>query len=94
LILDYLFMPENPLPQTSLIKGDARCLSIAAASILAKVSRDNAMRELDEIYPDYGFAIHKGYGTGRHRAALELNGPCSVHRLTFSLLPTPLRTMA
>ncbi len=63
-----------PLPQQAVIFGDARCLSIAAASIIAKVSRDRWMAQLDERYPGYGFAQHKGYGTAAHRAALAQSG--------------------
>ena len=84
LLLDYLFIPNSPLPQTSLIKGDARSLSIAAASVLAKTGRDAAMIKLDEQYPGYGFAVHKGYGTQVHRQTIEVLGPTSIHRMTFS----------
>ncbi|MDX1437102.1 MAG: ribonuclease HII [Anaerolineales bacterium] len=84
LLLDYLFLPENPLPQTSLIKGDARSMSIAAASVLAKVERDDIMRCLDARFPAYGFTAHKGYGTDKHRAAILENGPSPVHRMTFA----------
>jgi ribonuclease HII len=87
LLLDYLFLPEIPLPQTALIKGDCRSLSIAAASVLAKTSRDALMRELDLIYPGYGFAAHKGYGTIAHREALHRQGACPVHRISFTLFP-------
>ncbi|MGI5985618.1 MAG: hypothetical protein ACOX7O_07170, partial [Oscillospiraceae bacterium] len=65
------------------IGGDAKCASIAAASILAKVTRDRLMLEYDEIYPQYGFASHKGYGTKAHYAALREYGPCQIHRLSF-----------
>jgi ribonuclease HII len=83
LLLDYLVLPQLSLPQTSLIKGDARSLSIAAASILAKTTRDAWMVELDGRLPGYGFAEHKGYGTVRHRLALERLGPSPAHRLSF-----------
>lgn len=86
LLLDYLFLPEIPLPQTALIKGDCRSLSIAAASILAKTSRDALLRELEQTYPGYGFASHKGYGTQAHREALQRLGVSPVHRLSFTLL--------
>jgi len=86
LLLDYLFLPEVSLPQTALVKGDCRSLSIAAASILAKTSRDALMCELDLTYPDYGFAAHKGYGTHAHRDAIQRSGPCPAHRLSFTLL--------
>ena len=66
-----------------IVKGDARVASIAAASILAKVARDEYMEKMDEIYPEYGFAIHKGYGTKRHYAAVDQYGLCPIHRKTF-----------
>ena len=84
LLVDALHLPGMDLPQTALIKGDARCLSIAAASILAKTERDAHLVELDAIYPGYGFARHKGYGTAAHRAALGRLGPCPVHRFSFA----------
>lgn len=67
----------------SIIKGDAKCYSIAAASIIAKVTRDRIMRKWDEVYPQYGFAGHKGYGTAAHMAAIRKNGPCELHRKSF-----------
>ena len=67
----------------SIIKGDAKCYSIAAASIIAKVTRDRIMREWDKVYPEYGFASHKGYGTAKHIEALKIYGPCNIHRGTF-----------
>lgn len=85
LLLDFIRLPAVPLPQTPLIKGDARSLSIAAASILAKTARDRLLCELDALYPAYGFAAHKGYGTRRHRHALERLGPCEIHRRSFRL---------
>jgi ribonuclease HII len=86
LLLDYLFLPEVVIPQTSLIKGDRRSLSIASASILAKTSRDAWMRELDSTYPGYGLGTHKGYGTQAHREALRRLGPSPIHRMSFALL--------
>jgi ribonuclease HII len=83
LLVDFITLPEIPIPQTCLVKGDARCMSIAAASILAKTARDQHMRELDRFYPGYGFARHKGYGTQAHRRALTELGPSPVHRRTF-----------
>ncbi|MGN1311026.1 MAG: ribonuclease HII [Clostridia bacterium] len=71
------------IPYTSIIKGDAKIYSISAASIVAKVTRDRIMREYDEVYPEYGFAKHKGYGTAAHIEAIKQNGPCSLHRKTF-----------
>ena len=83
LLLDYLFLPEVPQPQTSLIKGDSRCLSIAGASILAKTTRDALMREFDSLYPGFGFASHKGYYTPGHAKALKFYGPTPIHRKSF-----------
>ena len=71
------------IPYKSIIKGDATCYSIAAASIVAKVTRDRLMRELDKEYPEYGFSAHKGYGTAAHIAALKKFGPCPLHRRSF-----------
>lgn len=71
------------IPYESIIKGDAKSYSIAAASIIAKVTRDRIMREWDEVYPIYGFAKHKGYGTKAHILAIKENGICPLHRLTF-----------
>lgn len=70
--------------QTKLIYGDALSLSIAAASVVAKVHRDNLMRQLDEVHPQYGLASHKGYATPEHRRALKEHGPCALHRSTFA----------
>jgi ribonuclease HII len=83
LLIDALRLPDIALPQTSLIKGDARSLSIAAASVLAKTARDPLMRDLARQYPQYGFEVHKGYGTARHRRALQQWGPCPLHRRTY-----------
>ena len=71
-------------PQTPLVKGDARSYSIAAASVVAKVTRDRLMLDYDRAWPAYGFAGHKGYGTPKHLAALAAHGPCPIHRRTFS----------
>jgi len=79
-----------PFPHTALVKGDARSYSIAGASVLAKVTRDRLMRELDRLYPGYGFAGHKGYGTPQHLAAIKALGPCPIHRRSFA----PLRPVA
>ena len=72
------------IPYESIIKGDAKCYSIAAASILAKVTRDRIMREWDKVYPEYGFEKHKGYGTAAHIAAIRENGICPIHRRSFT----------
>ncbi len=84
LLLDALYLRDINLPQRSLIKGDARCLSIAAASVIAKVTRDRLMRQLHEEYPVYGFDQHKGYGTPAHLAALQEHGATPHHRQTFA----------
>jgi len=89
LLIDYVRLPEVGLPQTSLPHGDGRILSIAAASILAKVSRDRVMIDLEARFPGYGFARHKGYGTQQHREALARLGPSVSHRLSFQ----PLRDL-
>mgnify|MGYP003587853185 CR=1 FL=1 len=83
-LIDGLPVPDFPCPQTALVGGDGRSLSIAAASIIAKVERDRAMRELDGKYPEYGFFKHKGYPTPEHLARLREHGPCPVHRRSFS----------
>ena len=84
LLVDYLALPAIEMPQTALVKGDARSLSIAAASILAKTTRDALMVEMSEQYPDYGWARNKGYGTLAHRQALTVLGPCVEHRRSFA----------
>ncbi len=85
LLLDWLFLPDNDLPQTALIKGDQRSLSIAAASVLAKTARDALVTEASDQYPGYGLAVHKGYGTLLHRQAIQALGPTPFHRLSFAL---------
>ncbi len=84
LLLDALLLPNISLLQRSIIKGDTRCLSIAAASIIAKVTRDRLMRQLHEQYPTYGFDQHKGYGTAAHIAALHQHGVTPHHRRSFA----------
>ena len=83
LLVDYLELPGLGFPQQSLPKADARCLSVAAASILAKVERDRLMIAFEEEYPGYGFAQHKGYGTPQHRDALAHLGSSPIHRLSW-----------
>lgn len=83
LLLDALFLPGNAIPQTALIKGDQRSLSIASASILAKTSRDEWMRKLEDLYPGYGFACNKGYGTRQHQEGLHSLGTCPEHRVSY-----------
>jgi ribonuclease HII len=86
LLIDAVTLPNLSLPQLALIKGDARSLTIAAASLVAKVTRDRLMENADRAYPAYGFAAHKGYGTTRHQHALRQHGPCPLHRRTFAPL--------
>lgn len=83
LLVDGMELDGVELPQQGLIKGDARSVSIAAASVLAKTARDRLMIALDSEYPGYGFARHKGYPTAEHKEALRRLGPCPIHRLTF-----------
>lgn len=83
LYVDGTFPVPCPLSQEPLVRGDSRCLSVAAASILAKVARDGMMEEYDRVYPGYGFSAHKGYPTREHLAALRRLGPCPIHRRTF-----------
>ena len=83
LLIDHMSLPDVKLPQKGITKGDSRCFSIACASIIAKVTRDRLMVELDETYPGYRFAVHKGYGTREHLACLRRLGPCPIHRRSF-----------
>ena len=82
-LVDGLPVKGLPIPHQAIVKGDMRSLLVACASIIAKVSRDHLCLELDRQYPDYGFEVHKGYGTKAHYAALEAHGHCQIHRLTF-----------
>jgi ribonuclease HII len=88
LLIDALTLPAVKLPQEALIKGDQRCLSIAAASVLAKTARDAHMCTQDQLYPNFGFSSHKGYGTKRHQLALTTNGPSPIHRKSFKPIQT------
>jgi ribonuclease HII len=90
LVIDAVRLADVPLPQRVLFHADALCLSVAAASIVAKVTRDRWMRDLDAQCPGYGFARHKGYGTALHQQALAQLGPSVVHRMTFG----PVRASA
>jgi ribonuclease HII len=83
LLIDYVKLPEVSLPQKGVVEGDSICFSIACASIIAKVTRDRLMVELDSIYPGYGLANHKGYGTKKHLECLQRLGPCPIHRRSF-----------
>jgi len=83
-ITDFVTLPGLPCPQHNLVDGDARCATVAAASIVAKVTRDRLMLEADRQFPQYGFARHKGYATVDHLAALDRHGPSPLHRRTFA----------
>lgn len=83
LLVDAVHIPDINIKQVGIVKGDAKSINIAAASILAKVTRDRIMVEYDKIYPEYGFASNKGYGTATHIAALKEVGPCAIHRKSF-----------
>ena len=83
IITDFVSLRACPCPQRNLVDGDARCASVAAASIVAKVTRDRLMRELDAEFPAYGFAKHKGYATPEHIAAIDRHGLCPQHRRSF-----------
>jgi ribonuclease HII len=84
LLVDARRVPGVPFPQQGIVKGDARCLSIAAASVIAKTTRDALMLEAEARFPGYGFARHKGYGAPEHLAALKALGPCELHRRSFA----------
>ncbi|MEN9937899.1 MAG: hypothetical protein RLZZ387_4478 [Chloroflexota bacterium] len=94
LLIDAVRLEGWPCPQLALIKGDAHCLSIAAASIVAKVTRDRHMAALGRHHPAYGFELHKGYGTAAHQRALREHGLCAQHRRTFRPIATFLETGA
>ena len=83
ILIDYILLPEVKLPQWGIKDGDSLCFSIACASIMAKVTRDRLMIELDGIYPGYGLAQHKGYGTKGHLSCLKRLGPSPIHRQSF-----------
>lgn len=83
LLNDAVKIPQLTIPQVPIIKGDAKSLSIAAASVLAKVTRDRLMKEYDKVMPEYGFASHKGYGSALHMEAIRKYGPSPIHRATF-----------
>lgn len=84
LLIDAVTLPICKIPSRSIIKGDALCLSVAAASIVAKVTRDRLMAEYHRLYPQYNFLSHKGYGTEEHLEQLTAHGPCPIHRRTFA----------
>jgi len=82
-ITDFVKLRECPCPQRNLVDGDARCATVAAASIIAKVTRDRIMLEMDQEFPEYGFVRHKGYATPEHIAAIDRHGLCPLHRRSF-----------
>jgi len=86
LLVDGLKLPHKTIPGAKITQGDTKSQSIAAASIIAKETRDKLMREFHEMWPHYGFDQHKGYGTEKHRKAIEVHGPCAIHRMTFEPL--------
>ena len=86
LLIDYVRLHDVTIPQIGIAHGDMVSLSIAAASVMAKVTRDREMEALAEQYPEYGFEKHKGYGTKQHQEALARFGPCPIHRMTFKPL--------
>ena len=83
-LIDGLRVPDFPCDQTAIVGGDGISLSIAAASVIAKVERDREMEQMDRLYPEYGFAKHKGYPTAAHFAKLRQHGPCPIHRRSFA----------
>ncbi len=83
-IVDAFHIPGLPMPQKAVVRGDRYVKSVAAASIIAKTERDTEMERLDALHPGYGFAIHRGYGTKAHQAALDAHGPCPIHRLSYA----------
>jgi ribonuclease HII len=83
ILIDYFGLAETSLPNKGVEDGDSLCFSIACASIIAKVTRDRTVIKMDEAYPDYGFAAHKGYGTSKHLECLRRKGPCPLHRRSF-----------
>ena len=92
LLVDGRPVPLLPKPSENIIKGDSKSLSIAAASVIAKVTRDHQIEEADKLYPQYGFAQHKGYGTKKHLEALKAYGPCPIHRMTFRPVRDSIRS--
>lgn len=87
LLADWIKLPGLTIPYRPIVKGDKRCLSIACASIVAKVTRDDIMRQMERLYPGYGFARHKGYGTPHHQRCILERGYCPIHRRTFAVAP-------
>jgi ribonuclease HII len=94
LLIDRVTLSQCPIPQKGITRGDRLCLSIACASIIAKVTRDRMMQEFDQTYPGYGFAQHKGYGTGEHISCLRKLGPSPIHRLYFAPVRSAIASQA
>ena len=92
LLIDFLRLPQLRISQKPIVRGDKLCLSIACASIIAKVTRDRIMVELDQLHPGYGLADHKGYGTKKHVSCLRQNGPSPIHRHSFAPVKEATRT--
>ena len=92
LLIDFLRLPQLRISQKPIVRGDKLCLSIACASIIAKVTRDRIMVELDQLHPGYGLADHKGYGTKKHVSCLRQNGPSPIHRYSFAPVKEATRT--
>lgn len=84
--VDAYTIPQLQIPQRGIIRGDQKVACVAAGSIIAKVTRDRMMTDLDHLYPQYGFKVHKGYGTAAHRKAIKEHGPSPIHRLNFTLV--------
>jgi len=94
LLIDRVTLPQCPIPQKGITRGDKLCLSIACASIIAKVTRDRIMEGFDQTYPGYAFAQHKGYGTGEHISCLHKLGPSPIHRLYFAPVRSVIASQA
>ncbi len=92
-LTDAFNIPQLGIDQKNIIRGDSKVKSIAAASVVAKVARDLHLKELDEKYPGYGFATHKGYGTKMHQAALAKLGPCAEHRMSYAPVKAAMREL-
>ena len=91
-LVDGLYTPDISIPSYAIVKGDSLITEIGAASILAKVLRDEEMERMDQLYPGYGFSLHKGYPTAMHRAALQSLGPCQIHRMSYAPVAAAVRS--
>ncbi len=90
-LFDFIPLKDCEYPYRTVVKGDTKSYSISAASIIAKVTRDELMKEADERYPGYGFSGHKGYGTAKHLDAINRLGPCAIHRRSFAPIKNCVR---